>query len=105
MRKIIMILVMAMVAFGSFAKSFKYEAGDDKWEYFEKERILTREYKWPQGDEYWINVFDVSEEDAWKIINGEDFPTFEFDRNEYDLSGEHHVCIHRMPCRDYRNRK
>ena len=105
MRKLIMILVMVMVAFGSFAKDFTYKADDNEWSYFDKERLLSQTYKWPNGgDEYYINTFDVSEEDAWKIIHGEEFPTFEFSRDEWDYDGHHEVYIHRMPCRDYSNR-
>lgn len=105
MRKIIMILVMAMVAFGSFAKSFEYKANDEQWTYDEKSKALFRDYKWPQGEEYNISYFDVSEEDAWKIINGEEFPTFEFSRSENTYAGITTTYICRMPCRDYSNRR
>lgn len=107
MRKIIMILVMAMVAFGSFAKDFEYKANDEQWTYDEKGKALFQYYKWPQGEEYRITYFDVSEEDAWKIINGEEFPTFEFRRYEYPSydGTTTTIYIHRMPCRDYSNRR
>lgn len=105
MKKLVMILVMAMVAFGSFAKSFEYKSGDDEWTYEDKGRYLYINYKRPQGGKCSISYFDVSEEDAWIIINGEEFHTFEVYRLEYDNNGEHTVSIFRMPCRDYRNRK
>jgi len=109
MRKIIMILVMAMVAFGSFAKDFKYRSGDDEWEYEEKQRTLSYKTKFYDSKfydsayacEYNICTYDVSEEEAWKIINGEEFPTFEFRRDEW--KGE--VFAFRIPARDYTNRK
>lgn len=102
-----MVLIMAMVAFGSFAKDFEYKANDEEWSYNEKSRVLFQDYKWPQGEEYSISYFDVSEEDAWKIINGEEFPTFEFCRSEYtSYDGTTTTTyIDRMPCRDYSNRR
>lgn len=105
MRKIIMVLIMAMVAFGSFAKSFEYKANDEEWSYNEESRALFQDYKfqYDTGDylHYNISYFDVSEEDAWKIINGEEFPTFEFCRSESGV----YTYIDRMPCRDYSNRR
>lgn len=105
MKKLVMILVMAMAAFGSFAKSFEYKIGGDEWTYEDKERFLYINYKGPQGGKCLISYFDVSEEDAWIIINGKEFHTFEVYRLEYDDNDGHTVSIFRMPCRDYRNRK
>ena len=105
MRKIIMVLVMAMVAFGSFAKDFAYRANDEDWTYNEEHKTLYLDYKFQYDTGYYlyynISYFDVSEEDAWKIINGDEFPTFEFSSHE---SGDYtYIC--RMPCRDYSNRR
>ena len=103
MRKLIMILAMAMVAFGSFAKDFRYEADGNEWEYCDVERKLYGYAKWLNVSTH-IYIHDVSEEDAWKIIRGEEFPTFEFYRDERKLyDGEEVIVIRRMPCRDYRN--
>ena len=115
---ILEIVAMFCVMLGCFkasAKDFKYEVDGNKWEYYEEDRQLYLNYKWPDGDEYHITTFDVSEEDAWKIIKGEEFPTFEFSRSEYcehgdwnddwSVSKHNNVYTSRMPCRDYTNRR
>ena len=100
MRKIIMIMIMAMVAFGTFAKSFHYESCDDEWTYFGEERRLYSTYKFSYGTEYDVTTYDVSEEEAWKIIKGEEFPTFEVLRSKCGK----YVFIYQIPTRDYSNR-
>lgn len=97
MKKLIMILVMAMVAFGLFAKDFEYKADDTEWKYSQAQRTLLGESKgW--YNEYTIFTYDVSEEEAWKIVNGKEFPTFTFFRYEEGPK----VIIQRIPARDYR---
>ena len=100
MRKLVMILAMAMVAFGSFAKDFEYKADKEWWSYWGNLRELVYHYE-SDTFECYVYTYDVSEEDAWKIINGEEFPTYELNRVGCDTS----KTIFQIPARDYSNRR
>ena len=103
MRKLVLCLVMAIVAFSSFAEGFHYKRGGDEWTYLDDKRTLLYEtefYGSAYACEYNIWTYDISEAEAWKIINGEEFPTFEFRRDEY----KGYVYAYRIPARDYTNR-
>jgi hypothetical protein len=103
---ILEIVAMFCVMLGCYkasAESFYYENGKEGWSYDEETRVLIY---YNSCDETNSFTYDVSEEDVWKIIKGEEFPTFEFHRGPRKLpDGEEVVIISRMPCRDYTNRR
>jgi len=97
---ILEIVAMFCVMLGCYkasAKDFHYVSNGHDWGYLEEDRTLNYLYKLSDDNAYIVYTYDVSEEEAWKIINGEEFPTFELVRHEFGDS----TYIYQIPARDY----